>query len=146
VEGYTNYQKKMSISSSLVPEVITLSNRVKGLNSRLTELTTLYLNSTLSYEELTNYLDTLIKENTGNDSYSLNRSKDSENIGESFQLQKFTVKIQDSNLIQISNLLHALETGSPRMFIQRAEIKRNRTKGSLSLSLEIASVQAESTN
>lgn len=136
----------MTMTSSLVPEVITLSNRVKGLDLRLTELTTLYLNSTLSYEELTNYLDSLIKQSTGDDSYSLNRSKDSEKIGDSFLLQKFTVKIQDSNLTQISNLLQALETGSPRMFIQRAEIKKNRTKGTLSLSLEIASVQAESTS
>jgi hypothetical protein len=125
-----------------VPNILQLSDRIHRLQDRKNELTTLYLNSTLSYEELTNYLDTLIKSVHGNDSYTLNKSRDSETIGDDFTLQKFTIKINESDLSSVIKLLHALETGTPKMFVQRTDINRNRSKKSLSLTLEIASVQS----
>ncbi len=137
-----NIDARARSSSELIPHVAQLAQRIHGLEARKNELTTLYLNSTLSYEELTTYLDTLIKSKIGNDTYSLNKSQDTENIGEDFILQKFTIKINDAKLDNITSLLHAFETGTPRMFVQRTDIVKNRTKGNLSLTLELTSVQS----
>lgn len=141
VEIKKNYENKIRSDQFAVEEVVQLSERLHSLESRLTELTTLYLNSTLSYEELTQHLDKVIKEKIGSDAYTLNRSKDTEDIGTSFQMQRFTIKIARVNLAQITELLLAFETGPPRMFLQKADISRARNADFLSLTLELASIQ-----
>jgi len=141
VEIKNSYENKIRSDQFAVEEVVKLSERLHGLESRLTELTTLYLNSTLSYEELTRHLDKVIKEKIGSDAYTLNRSKETEDIGTSFQMQRFTIKIAQVNLAQITELLLAFETGPPRMFLQKADISRGRNADFLSLSLELASIQ-----
>lgn len=136
-------QKKVIQTRDQVPQVFQLAERVKNLESRKNELSTLYLNSTLSYEELTNYLDNLIKTNTGSNSYTLNKSQDTESIGDDFSLQKFTIKINDTDFESILKLLNALESGTPRMFLERTDIAKNRNKSNLSLTIELSSVQSK---
>lgn len=143
IEYRKTFTTKVKNSAEAIPQVTTLANRVKGLETRKNDLTTLYLNSTLSYQELTSYLDKIIKSKIGNDTYTLNKSSETESIGQDFNLQKFTIKINETTLPSIVELLHTLETGTPRMFIQRTDIVKNRSKETLSLTIELASVQGK---
>lgn len=147
-ESKSKLHQSVAQSKNTLSQVLALSERLRGLENRLTELSTLYLNSSLSYEELTAALDRIIKDKIGSNSYTLNRSSsydkndDESSIGNSFRLQKFTIKITEISLEQAISLLNALETGPPRMFIQRADLSKARNNESLSLSLEVASIEA----
>jgi len=152
LESKSKLHQSVAQSKSTLSQVLTLAERLQGLENRLTELSTLYMNSSLSYEELTAALDRIIKDKIGSNAYTLNRSSsydkndEESSIGNSFRLQKFTIKINEISLEQAVSLLNALESGPPRMFIQRADLSKARNNESLSLSLEVASIETSKIN
>ncbi|HMO17386.1 MAG TPA: hypothetical protein PKA63_04630 [Oligoflexia bacterium] len=142
----SNLYQSVTKSKITLSDTLILADRLRGLEDRLTELTTLYLNSTLSYEEVTSALDKIIKEKVGTATYSLTRSSNDlsgeENfLGDSFKLEKFTVKIAEISLEKATSLIVGLENGPPKMFIQRADLTKSRSGESLSLTLELASIE-----
>lgn len=149
LQAFISFEKSTSLQvkskANLVEQISQAAIRHRNLNTKLHELTTKYLNSSLSFEDLTNNLDKITKNIIGADAYELIPSKDKSDLGTDFISRKFTIKIRKCSYDQIIKMLQALEVGPPALFIQKVDLAKSSDNKSVSALLEIVSIQ-EKTN
>ncbi len=145
ISGVVNYHNDLQISTirkeSSIAQVELLAYKHKNLKTKLFNLTTKYLNSSLSYEQLTNHLDKIAKTEIGSDTYELIPSRDKIELGAEFLAQKFTIKIRKCSFEQIVNIMKSLEQGPPPVFVQKVDIAKSSDHKSNSVVFEIVSIQ-----
>lgn len=145
ISGIINYQKSLNqqvlSKTNLIEQISQSAKRNRSLKNKLENLTTKYLNSSLSYEDLTNRLDKLSTSIIGADAYELIPSKEKTELGTEFLARKFTIKIKQCSYEQILKMLESLEQGPPPLFLQKLDLSKSYDNKSFSAILEIVSVQ-----
>lgn len=144
--GYTiSYHKKISASvinkRTELQDVASAVQTYKALRAKLENLTTKYLNSSLSFEQLTTHLDSSVKKAIQSENFDLISSKDKIELGDEFIANKFNIKIKQCTYQQVLALLEILEVGPPSIFIQKLDISKSSDGKSVSAYIEVVSVQ-----
>lgn len=125
-------------------EFDTLQNsleRYKQLKLKREELTTKYLSSSITYEKLTDYLDSVVKRELHDASYELKPSKDDVSINEQFLAKKYSLKIKEASFEDLAGLLTTLENGPPPLFIEKLDVTKSQKAGKVSIQLEVVTIE-----
>lgn len=115
--------------------------RYSQLRGAVQQLESSYDRSQMTFEQVTNELDRIVKESVGNDNYELKRNPSSRLVGEALELQGFTLRIRALTLEQLVVLLHTIENGRSPLYLNRVDVVRDPgNKAILSSTLELTTV------
>ena len=127
----------------------TLSKALKRyvtLKARLQKIQQTFAKSQMSFKELTDQLDKVLRQNIGaNNTYDLKKGGSPSQIGFDYEKQLFTVNVRSLNLEQITKLLFQLEHGDSPLYLGKVDLVKSQGDGSFSATLEIFSIQKAQT-
>ncbi len=111
-----------------------LDERLKSVQSTFQELQ-------LTFQQVYEEVDRIVKDSLGNDNYLLKRASEPEALGADYQRQDFSLKIDALNLDQLVKLLYHLERGKTPLFLSKVDLAKSSFKaGEFQATLELTSV------
>ena len=116
------------VRSNHIQQLEPLLNRHKFLNSRLSKVQNTLQNSELSFEQVTEELDKIIKESIGSNIYDLKKSRSTSEMGFEFEKQELKLNVKSLTLDQVVKLLSRIENGKAPLFLGKVDIKKSRKK------------------
>lgn len=117
----------------------TASNKYRALEQQLSDLRKSFLEKQVSLEQVYNELDSIVKNNVGNDAYELKRREVTESeFG--YEQHDFQLMIKELSLEQLVKILFELESGTRPLFLKKVSISAQ-SKGSFEATLLLYSIQ-----
>lgn len=116
-------------------------NRYQNLKSRMEAIETSFKESQMTFEQVTEELDKVVKESIGSSEYDLKKIRTPSSIGLSYEKQEFTLNIKSLTLEQLVRLLHRLENGDRPLFLGKVDINKPTGNSAFGATLEVFSVR-----
>jgi len=115
--------------------------RYRQLEERLNKLQTNFARSQMTYEQVTQEIDQIVKKSIGKDDYELKRSHDPTPFGLDFSRQDFTLRLKSVSLEQLVSLLFNIEQGHNPLFVGKVDIAATGGHShTFSVALDISSI------
>lgn len=115
--------------------------RYQTLKVRMESIETSFKESQMTFEQVTDELDKVVKESIGGGEYDLKKIRTPSSIGLSYEKQEFTLNIKSLTLDQLVRLLHRLENGDRPLFLGKVDINKPAGNSAFSATLEVFSVR-----
>lgn len=134
-------QRLFAMRSNEIKELGTTLKRYRELRERLSQVESTFQRSQMTFQQVTEEIDSIVKKSIGKDSYELKKARDAAAFGLQYEKQDFTLRIKNVTLEQLVNLLHTIEQGTNPLFIGKADIVSTSTDSTdFSVTLEISSI------
>jgi len=115
--------------------------RYQERNRRLQKLQTTFEESRLTFEQVYDEVDRIVKDSIGSDDYVLRKSRDATSLGSGYSRQDFTLTINTITIDQLIKLLYQLEQGETPLFLGKVNITGRATKkGTRKVTLDVTSI------
>lgn len=115
--------------------------RYQILRGRMDSIENSFKASQMTFEQVTEELDKVVKETIGSSEYDLKKIPNPSKIGLSYEKQQFTVNIKSLTLDQLVRLLHRLENGDRPLFLGKVDINKPAGNSAFTATLEVFSVR-----
>ena len=116
-------------------------SRYQNLKARMEAIETSFKESQMTFEQVTEELDKVVKESIGSSEYDLKKIRTPSSIGLSYEKQEFTLNIKSLTLEQLVRLLHRLENGDRPLFLGKVDINKPTGNSAFGATLEVFSVR-----
>ncbi len=114
--------------------------RYVSLHRYREELQTTYAKSQMTFEEVSNELDRIVRDAIGNDNYEVKKPHPPEPFGFEYEKQEFSLTVRSLSLDQLTKLLYQIEQGEKPIFLSKVDIKKSPSGTDYGASLEIYSI------
>lgn len=121
-------------------EIGAILNRYNGLKQRREALLTTYEQSQMTFEQVTNELDRIVRDAIGNDNYDIKKPPQPTPFGFGYEKQEFTLIIKSLSLEQLVKLLYQIEQGGRPIFLSKVDIAKSAAGTEFSSVVEIYSI------
>lgn len=111
-----------------------------SLVERRDNLQETYAHSQMSFEQVTNELDRIVRTAIASDNYELKKPNPPKPFGFEYEKQDFSLIIKSLNIQQLVTLLHEIEHGSRPIFLSKVDITKSLTGIDFGAVLEIYSI------
>ncbi|MFN8389569.1 MAG: hypothetical protein U0136_04700 [Bdellovibrionota bacterium] len=125
-------------------EAAKILRRYSTLRQRREALQTTYAESQLTFEEVTNDLDRVVKDAIGSDNYELKKPHAPTPFGFNYEKQEFTLIVKSLTLPQLVKLLYQIEQGARPIFLSKVDMTKALNGTDFSAVLEIYSISKSS--
>lgn len=126
---------------SQLEQIQQLATRFTTLDQRLSKLQKSFAESELTFEQVTQQLDSIVKQSIGSSTtYDFKRGRSPTPIGKDYQKQEFTLRVASLSLEQVVDLLFRLQHGDSPLFLGKVDLIKSSKDSSFSATLEIFSV------
>jgi hypothetical protein len=122
-------------------EIAILARKYNTLKAKRDSLQEVFIRSQLSFEQVSQELDKIIRSSIGSDNYDLKRSSSTVEFGLGFKRQDFLISVKNLNQNQLVSLLSQLERREKPIFLTKADLTKNTgAETSISASLEVFTI------
>ncbi len=141
-EYLTEQEDLAQVRKKQLEETVRYLAKYRDLDAHLKRLKSTFDELQLTFGQVYDRVDKIVKESIGNDNYVLKRSHDPEPLlgSTDYEKQDFTLSVKALSLEQLVKLLYELEKGDTPLVVGKVNIKRSFNKGELQVELEIGSL------
>ena len=140
-EQIADTERMVVVRTRHLSELYQSVGRYRTLSRRLERAQKTYAESQMTFEQVTDQLDKIVRESIGSDKYDLKRGRNLENVGRDYEKQDFTLKVPALELEQVVKLLHQLEQGDSPLFLGKVDLLKSTRKHTFSATIEIFSIR-----
>ncbi len=115
-------------------------SRYLSLVERRDSLQETFAHSQMSFEQVTNELDRIVRAAIASDNYELKKPNPPKPFGFEYEKQDFSLIVKSLTLQQLVTLLHEIEHGSRPIFLSKVDITKSATGIDFGAVLEIYSI------
>ena len=140
-EGGDTTELQISRLKQQQREIAILARKYNSLKANRDSLQEVFIRSQLSFEQVSQELDKIIRNTIGSDNYDLKRSSSTGEFGLGFKRQDFVVTVKSLNQSQLVALLNHLDRREKPIFLTKVDLTRNTgTEPSISATMEIFTI------
>lgn len=140
-EKIADTDRMVIVRTRQLNELYDIVGRYRALNGRLERAQQTFAESQMTFEEVTDQLDKIVRESIGSNSYDLKRGRTVSKVGLDYEKQDFTVKVQSLNLNEVVQLLYRLEQGESPLFLGKVDLVKSSREHTFNATLEIFSIR-----
>ena len=138
----TEQERAITVRSRELGELTHVLKRYDTLTKRLQKLKAIFAEAEMSFEQVTEKLDKIIKEGIGSDNYELKKKGGAPaEFGFEYEKQDFSVRVREVNIDQLVKLLYQLEQGESPLFLSKVDIQLTPVAGKFSSTMELFSIR-----
>jgi hypothetical protein len=134
-------ERVLAIRSQQLDELNRVVQRYKSLKGRLERVQRTFAQSQMTFKEVTDQLDKIVRQTIGNNTYDLKKGGSPSQIGFEYEKQAFTLNIRSLSLEQVTRLLYQLEQGDSPLSLGKVDVIKSPADNTYSATLEIFSIQ-----
>ena len=139
-ESISETKRKTIVRTRELEEIHRIVNRHRTLTARLDKIKQTFADSQMTFEQVTDQLDKIVKESIGSQEYDLKRGRTAK-VGLDYEKQDLTLKVKSLTLEQTVKLLHSLEQGKSPLFLGKVDLLKSSRDQSFGATLEIFSIR-----
>ncbi len=140
-EQIADTERMVVVRTQHLTELYEIVDRYRTLSQRLDRAQTTYAESQMTFEEVTDQLDKIVRDSIGSDKYDLKRGRNLTKVGLEYEKQDFTLKVPALELEQVVKLLYSLEQGESPLFLGKVDLLKSSSNHTFSATLEIFSIR-----
>ncbi|MCC6221773.1 MAG: type II secretion system protein M [Deltaproteobacteria bacterium] len=133
-------RRRADMREQELEEFIEHAKKYSMLAKKLEGLKASFKKSQLSFEQVTNEIDQIVRKSVGNNDYSLKKTRPPESLDQEFETQEFSLEINSLSLQQLVDVLRELEQRSDVLFVGKVDVLPGRDKDTLRTTISIASI------
>jgi hypothetical protein len=136
-----NTERVLAVRTQQLDELSRVIQRYKSLKGRLERVQRTFAQSQMTFKEVTDQLDKIVRQTIGNNTYDLKKGGSPSQIGFEYEKQAFTLNIRSLTLEQVTRLLYQLEQGDSPLSLGKVDVIKAPADNTYSATLEIFSIQ-----
>lgn len=134
-----NQERIASARKNQLVELNKIAQRYHTLNTKRENLQKKFLESQMTFDQVSIEVDKIINESLGDEKYELTKPNAPTPFGFEFEKQDFKLSIKNINMEQLIKLLYKIEYGGKPLYLSKLDINKN-SSASLSAIIEIYSI------
>ncbi len=140
-EYIVDTQLQLTRRTAQLEDLSRIIKRYVTLNARLERIHQTFAQSQMSFKEVTDQLDKVLRQNIGSNTYDLKKGGSPTQIGFEYEKQLFTVNVHALSLEQVTKRHFQLEHGDSPLFLGKVDLLKSSADNTFSATLEIFSIQ-----
>lgn len=140
-EGGASSEQEITRLKQQQREIAILARKYNSLKAKRDSLQEVFIKSQLSFEQVSQELDKIIRSSIGSDNYDLKRSSTTGDFGLEFKRQDFVVSVKNLTQNQLVSLLSQLDRREKPIFLTKVDLTKNTgAESSINANLEVFTI------
>ena len=139
-EQVLDSKQRLIVRKTQLQDVGAILKRYTSLRRHREELQSTYAQSQMTFEQVSNELDRIVRDAIGSDNYELKKPHPPSPFGFEYEKQEFSLTVKILTLEQLVKLLYQIEQGDKPIFLSKVDINKTLSGTDYSAVLEIYSI------